>query len=162
MAIPPHLLLLMLYCQVWAGLQVYARYCWGSHALYGAHMSPSWSQMLSPISRDNLEIMSRGPQVLDMEYREQDWPEHGPGWPIFLLLRQICPVSNSSFHHHQLGLASERTLAPWGNWSKISWYVSCLIIITFLYMHQVPCISNNCLDLTRIHLTIVGVIDGVT
>jgi hypothetical protein len=28
--------------------------------------------MLSPISRDNQEIMSRGPQVLDMEYREQD------------------------------------------------------------------------------------------
>jgi hypothetical protein len=28
--------------------------------------------LLSPISRDNWEIMSRGPQVLDMKYREQD------------------------------------------------------------------------------------------
>jgi hypothetical protein len=27
--------------------------------------------------------MSRGPQVLDMEYREQDLPEHGPGGPTF-------------------------------------------------------------------------------
>jgi hypothetical protein len=27
--------------------------------------------------------MSRGPQVLDMEYREQDRPEHGPGGPTF-------------------------------------------------------------------------------
>jgi hypothetical protein len=40
--------------------------------LYGEHMSPSWSQMLSLIFRDNQEIMSRGPQVLDMEYREKD------------------------------------------------------------------------------------------
>jgi hypothetical protein len=50
--------------------------------------------------------------VLDMEYREQGGLEHGPGGPIFLLLRQICPVSSSSFHHHWPGLASERTLAP--------------------------------------------------
>jgi hypothetical protein len=28
--------------------------------------------LLSLIFRDNQEIMSRGPQVLDMEYREQD------------------------------------------------------------------------------------------
>ena len=73
--------------------------------------------------------------VLDMEYREQEWLEHGPGGPIFLLLRQLCPVSSTSFHHHRPGFASERTLAPWGNWSQVSWYVSYLIIITFLYMH---------------------------
>ena len=73
--------------------------------------------------------------VLDMEYREQEWLEHGPGGPMFLLLSQTCPVSSSSFHHHWPGLASERTLAPWGNWSKVSWYVSYLIVITFLYMH---------------------------
>ena len=29
-------------------------------------------EVLSPFSRDNQEIMSRGPQVLDMKYREQD------------------------------------------------------------------------------------------
>jgi hypothetical protein len=27
--------------------------------------------------------MSRGPQVLEMEYREPDRLEHGPGGPIF-------------------------------------------------------------------------------
>ena len=40
--------------------------------LYGEHMSSSWSQMLSPILGITKEIMSRGPQVLDMEYQEQD------------------------------------------------------------------------------------------
>ena len=35
-----------------------------------------------PHFRDNKEIMSRGPQVLDMEYREPDRLEHGPGGPI--------------------------------------------------------------------------------
>jgi hypothetical protein len=50
--------------------------------------------------------------VLDMEYREQERLEHGPGGPIFLLLSQLCPVSSTSFHHYRPGLASERTLAP--------------------------------------------------
>jgi hypothetical protein len=42
------------------------------------------------------------------------------------------------------------------------WYVSCFIIITFLYMHQVPYISDNCLDLALTHLTIVWGINEVT
>jgi hypothetical protein len=50
--------------------------------------------------------------VLDMEYREQERPEQGPGGPIFLLLSQTRLVSSTSFHHYWLGLASERTLAP--------------------------------------------------
>jgi hypothetical protein len=50
--------------------------------------------------------------VLDMEYREQERPEHGPGGPIFLLLSQLCPVSSTSLHHYRPGLVSERTLAP--------------------------------------------------
>jgi hypothetical protein len=50
--------------------------------------------------------------VLDMEYREQERLEHGPGGPIFLLLSQLCPVSSTSLHHYRPGLASERTLAP--------------------------------------------------
>jgi hypothetical protein len=50
--------------------------------------------------------------VLDMEYREQERLEHGPGGPIFLLLNQLCPVSNTRLHHYRSGLASERTLAP--------------------------------------------------
>jgi hypothetical protein len=50
--------------------------------------------------------------VLDMEYRKQERPEHGPGGPIFLLLSQLCPVSSTNLHHYRPGLASERTLAP--------------------------------------------------
>jgi hypothetical protein len=50
--------------------------------------------------------------VLDMEYREQERLEHGPGGPIFLLLSQTRPVSSTSFHHYRPELASERTLAP--------------------------------------------------
>jgi hypothetical protein len=38
-----------------------------SHALYDEHMSPSRSQMLSPFCGITKEIMSRGPQVADME-----------------------------------------------------------------------------------------------
>ena len=116
-AIPPHLCCWCIFSSVSRSVGLCQR-CWGSHALYGEHMSPSWRQMLSPISRYKKEIMSQGPQVLDMEYREQDWPEHGPGGPILLLLHQNCPVSSSSIHHHRLGLASEKTLAPWGNWSR--------------------------------------------
>jgi hypothetical protein len=56
--------------------------------------------------------MSRGPQVLDMEYREQDLPEHGPGGPILLLFHQTRLVSSSSIHHHWPGLVSENALAP--------------------------------------------------
>ena len=62
--------------------------------------------------------MYRGPQVLDMEYREQDWPKHGPGGPILFFFHQLCLVSSSSIHHHRLGLVSEEVLAPWGNWSR--------------------------------------------
>jgi hypothetical protein len=48
--------------------------------------------------------------VLDMEYREQERLEHGPGGPIFLLLSQLCPVSSTSLHHYRPGLASEGLL----------------------------------------------------
>jgi hypothetical protein len=47
--------------------------------------------------------------VLDMEYREQERLEHGPGGPIFLLLSQLCPVSSTSLHHYRPGLASVLT-----------------------------------------------------
>jgi hypothetical protein len=33
--------------------------------------------------------MSRGPQVLDMEYREPDRLEHGPGGPIFSSFQRL-------------------------------------------------------------------------
>jgi hypothetical protein len=40
---------------------------YGSHALYDEHMSPSRSQILSPFCGITKDIMSRGPQVADME-----------------------------------------------------------------------------------------------
>jgi hypothetical protein len=39
--------------------------------------------LLSPTLGITKEIMSRGPQVLNMEYRELGRLEHGPGGPIF-------------------------------------------------------------------------------
>ena len=62
--------------------------------------------------------MSRGPQVLDMEYREQDLPEHGPGGPILFFFHHLYLVSSRSIHHHRLGPVSKEVLAPWGNWYK--------------------------------------------
>jgi hypothetical protein len=50
--------------------------------------------------------------VLDMEYREQELPEHGPGGPFFSFSAKICPASSISLHHHRLGLVSKRALAP--------------------------------------------------
>ena len=148
------------FCRVWAGhrstseiAEVLIRSAVSACPRVGARCYPRY---LGITRRSCLEAH----MVLDMEYREQERLEHGPGGPIFLLLSQLCPVSSTSFHHYRLGLASKRTLAPWGNWSEVSWYVSYLIIITFLYMHQVPFISDHCLDLTLIHLTIVGVTDG--
>jgi hypothetical protein len=56
--------------------------------------------------------MSRGPQVLDMEYREQDSLEHGPGGPILFFFHQLYLVSSNNIHHHRLGPISEEVLAP--------------------------------------------------
>jgi hypothetical protein len=56
--------------------------------------------------------MSRGPQVLDMEYRELDRLEHGPGGPIFSSVQRLHFVSNNNIHHLRLGPISEMVLAP--------------------------------------------------
>jgi hypothetical protein len=50
-------------------------------------------EVLSPSLGITKEITSRGPQVLDMEYREPDDFKHGPGGPLF--------SSVQSIHHHQ-------------------------------------------------------------
>jgi hypothetical protein len=47
--------------------------------------------------------------VLEMEYREQERPEHGPGGPIFFFSASF-PASSTGPHHYRLGLASERLL----------------------------------------------------
>ena len=62
--------------------------------------------------------MSRGPQVLNMEYREQDWPKHGPGGPTFS--SSIVFVLTATTASITIGLVpvSEEVLAPWGNWSR--------------------------------------------
>ena len=99
--------------------------------------------------------------VLDMEYESRlTW-----AWPLrahlfFFSARLVLPAVPASITTG-LGLHQKRALAPWGNWSEVSWYVSYLIIITFLCMHYISFISDNCLDLTLIHLTTVGVIDRV-
>jgi hypothetical protein len=48
--------------------------------------------------------------VLDMEYREQERPEHGPGGPIFFFSSQFCPVSSTASITTGLGLHLRRLL----------------------------------------------------
>ena len=91
--------------------------------------------------------MSRGPHG-----PRHGVPRAGATWAwswrtLLFLLSQICPASSTSLHHHRLGLVSKKALAPWGNWSKVSWYVSYLIIITFLCTHY----RLWGVDLTRLH-----------
>jgi hypothetical protein len=58
--------------------------------------------MLSPTLGITKEIMSRGPQVLDMEYREPDDLSMAPEGPSFL---QCSPfISSSSIHPTSLFL----------------------------------------------------------
>jgi hypothetical protein len=73
--------------------------------------------------------------VLDMEYREQERPEHGPGGPIFFFSASFVLSAVPASITTSLGLHQEKVLAPGGNWSEVSWYVSYLIITTFLCMH---------------------------
>jgi hypothetical protein len=99
--------------------------------------------------------MSRGPQVLDMEYREPDRLEHGPGGPIFSSFQRLHFVSSSSIHH--LGLVLYQ------GWFLLHEVMSpgimvcvTLILKTFEYVHLVLFVSNGCLDLILIHLTMSG------
>jgi hypothetical protein len=64
--------------------------------LYDEHMYPSWSQMLSPILGITKEIMSRGPQAVDMEFREPDELRVALEGPYFIQF--IPPISSSSVH----------------------------------------------------------------
>jgi hypothetical protein len=55
--------------------------------------------------------------VLDMEYREQERLEHGPGGPIFLLLSQLVlsavPASiTTGLGLHQRGLLLHEVIGP--------------------------------------------------
>ena len=73
--------------------------------------------------------------VLDMEYREQELPEHGPGGPFFSFsARFVLPAVPASITTglglYQRGFLLHEVIGP-----EVSWYVSYLIIITFLCMH---------------------------
>jgi hypothetical protein len=67
--------------------------------------------LLSPSLGITKEIMSRGPQVLDMEYREPDRLEHGPGGPI-LFFFNTSTLSATTTSITSPGLATEMGLAP--------------------------------------------------
>ena len=101
--------------------------------------------------------MSRGPQVLDMEYREQDWPEHSPGGPTLFFFHHPCLVNNSNIHHHRLGPVLERVLSPWCNWSRYHgmchfwslkplniciWFLLFLTTAWILHLPTWPCLGG--------------------
>ena len=83
------------------------------HALYDENMSPSRSHMLSPFFGINEEIMSRGPQDVDMESRETTLPTVS-----------TCIYGDPSHHHRgqdfriasttPAGFQEALGLAPWG------------------------------------------------
>jgi hypothetical protein len=99
--------------------------------------------------------MSRGPQVLDMEYQEPNRLEHGPGGTIFSPFQRLHFVSSSSIHHLRLGPVSKMVLAPRGNESK--YHGMCHSDPQNLeYVHLIPFVSNKCLDLILVHLTMCG------
>jgi hypothetical protein len=99
--------------------------------------------------------MSRGPQVLDMEYREPDRLEHGPGGPISASFHRFHFVSNNNIHHLGLVLYQRWFLLHEVMSPGIMVCVT-LILKTFEYVHLVLFVSNRCLDLILIHLTMSG------
>ena len=50
--------------------------------------------------------------VLDMEYREQERPEHGPGGPFFFFSAGFVLPAVPAYITTRLGLASKKALAP--------------------------------------------------
>ena len=97
--------------------------------------------------------MSRGPQVLDMEYREPDRLEHGPGGLVFYFLQCLHLDSNNKNIHH-LGLVMyQRCFFIHEVMSLCIMVCVTLILKTFEYVHLVLFVSNGCLDIILIHLT---------
>ena len=112
--------------------------------------------LLSPNLGITKEIMSRGPQVLDMEYWEPDRLEHGPGGPIFSLFQRLhFVISNNNIHHFRLGPTSEMVLAPWVNESE--YHGMCYSDPHDLWICEFNSfVSDRCLDLMLVHLTMSG------
>jgi hypothetical protein len=103
--------------------------------------------------------MSQGPQVLDMEYREPDQLEHGPRGPIF-----------SSFSASTLSTIAASITLAWScskRWILLHEVMSLVIMVcvtlilkTFKCVHLVLFVSNACLDIILIHLTMSGGMTG--
>jgi hypothetical protein len=101
------------------------------------------------------EIMSRGPQVLDMEYREPNPLDHGPRRPIFSSFQCLHFVSSNNIHHLSLVLYRKWFLLHEVMSPGIMVCVT-LILKTIEYVHLVLFVSNGCLDLILIHMTMFG------
>ena len=99
--------------------------------------------------------MSRGPQVLDMEYQDPDRIEHGLGGPIFSFLQCLHLVSSNNINHLSLVL-KQRWILLHEVMSQGIMVCVTLILKTFEYVHLVLFVSNGCLDLILIHLTMSG------
>ena len=103
--------------------------------------------------------MSRGPQFLDMEYREPDQLEHVPGGPIFSSFQCLHIVNSSNIHHLSLVLYQRWFLLHEVMSLHIMVCVT-LILKTFEYVNLIPFVSNGCLDLILVHLTMSGGMAG--
>jgi predicted benzoate:H+ symporter BenE len=99
--------------------------------------------------------MSRGPQVLDMEYREPDRLSMALEGPSFL------PFSTSTLSAAATSITIGLVLCQ--RWFLLHEVMSpgimvcvTLILKTFEYVHLIPFVSNKCLDLILVHLTMSG------
>ena len=73
--------------------------------------------------------------VLDMEYRERIDLSMALEGPSFFFSARLVLLAVPASITTGLGLYQRGLLLHEVNWSEVSWYVSYLIIITFLYMH---------------------------
>ena len=99
--------------------------------------------------------MSRGPQLLDMEYRKPDRLKHGPGGAIFSSFQRLHFVSNNYIHHLGLVLQQRWIFLREVMSSGIMVCVT-LILKIFEYVPLIIFSSNMCLDLMIFHLTTPG------
>jgi hypothetical protein len=105
------------------------------HSLNMNQTSIKELDMLSPSLGITKEIVSQGPQVLDMEYREPYRLEPGPRGPIFLL-QLLHPVSGSNIHPIGLVLQQQWVLLHEVMSPGIMVCVT-LILKTFEYVHLI-------------------------
>jgi hypothetical protein len=103
--------------------------------------------------------MSRGPQVLDMEYREPDRLWHGLGGPMFLTFNAstLSTVETSitiDLFLYQRWFLLHEVMSP------VIMVCVALILKTFEYLHLIPFVSNKCLDLILAHLSMSGGMTG--